>query len=63
MNEIVSQMDRLVDLIVPSYITDDVNDDCPHDEHDHGVCLECGRDIMDDLVCAAEFAADCREDR
>ncbi len=38
-------------------------DECPHDEHDHGICLECGKDIMDDLVAAAELAADCREDR
>lgn len=38
-------------------------DDCCHDEHDHGICLECGKDVMDDLVAAAEFAADCREDR
>lgn len=38
-------------------------DECPHDEHDHGICLDCGKDITDDLVAAAEFAADCREDR
>jgi hypothetical protein len=38
-------------------------DECPHDEHDHGICLHCGKDITDDLVAAAEFAADCLEDR
>ncbi len=38
-------------------------DECPHDEHDHCICLECGADITDDLVGAAEFARDCREDR
>lgn len=38
-------------------------DECPHDEHDHGICLDCGKDIMDDLVDAAESAADAREDR
>ena len=50
---------------ISSYINNNEEDDetCPHDEHDHGICLECGRDIMDDLVAAAEFAADCREDR
>lgn len=61
--ENMSQMDRLVDLIVPSYITDDVMDDCPHDEHDHGICLECGKDIWDDIVGAAEMACDAMEDR
>ncbi len=38
-------------------------EECPHDEHDHGICLECGKDIFDDVIAAAEFAADCREDR
>jgi hypothetical protein len=38
-------------------------DDCPHDENDHGICLDCGKDIFDDIVAAAEAAADCREDR
>ncbi len=38
-------------------------DECPHDEHDHGICLDCGLDIYDTLVAAAEFNADCREDR
>lgn len=38
-------------------------DECPHDELDHGVCLECGSDRMDDLVAAAEMTADCMEDR
>lgn len=37
--------------------------DCPHVEHDHGICLECGKDITDDLVSRAEAAADAREDR
>jgi hypothetical protein len=27
---------------------------CPHDEHDHGHCLGCDKDITDDLVGAAE---------
>ncbi len=36
---------------------------CPHDEHDHGICLDCGENIWDDVVAAAEFRADCNEDR
>ena len=38
-------------------------DECPHDELDHGICLDCGKDCFDDEVAAAEFAADCRENR
>lgn len=38
-------------------------EECDHDEHDHGICLSCGKDIFDDLVAAAEFRNDCREDR
>lgn len=29
---------------------------CPHDEHDHGICLYCGMDITQDLVAKAEYA-------
>lgn len=29
-------------------------DECQHDEHDHGYCLDCGADIMDSLVADAE---------
>jgi len=38
-------------------------DACPHDEHDHGICLDCGTDITQDLVGKAEFRRDCAEDR
>ena len=38
-------------------------DCCEHDEHDHGICLDCGKDIFNDLVGAAEFRADCINDR
>jgi hypothetical protein len=41
----------------------DYTDECPHDELDHGICLDCGADRMDDMVAAAEFRADCLEDR
>lgn len=33
-------------------------EDCPHDEHDHGICLDCGKDIMDDLIDRAEMMRD-----
>lgn len=29
---------------------------CPHDEHDHGICLDCEKDLTDDLAGAAEYA-------
>lgn len=29
---------------------------CPHDEYDHGICLDCEKDCTDDLVGAAESA-------
>jgi hypothetical protein len=38
-------------------------EECPHDETDHGICLDCGLDVFDDIVAAAEFAADCAADR
>jgi Fe2+ or Zn2+ uptake regulation protein len=33
-------------------------EECPHDEHDHGICLDCGKDIMDDLIGRAELLRD-----
>lgn len=38
-------------------------EDCPHDELDHGICLDCGKDCFDDLVARAEYMADAKEDR
>jgi len=29
---------------------------CMHDEHDHGICLDCGMDRTEFLVCDAEYA-------
>ena len=46
-----------------AYSHKECEEECPHDEHDHGICLDCGKDIFNDLVAQAEFAADCREDR
>ena len=36
---------------------------CSHDEHDHGICLDCGLDRSDDLAAQAEFQAECARDR
>jgi hypothetical protein len=36
---------------------------CDHEEHDHGICLACRADITDTLAGQAEDAADAREDR
>ena len=36
---------------------------CDHDEHEHGICIDCGADITDTLAGQAEDAADAREDR
>jgi hypothetical protein len=36
-------------------------DECPHDEHDHGYCLDCGADVMNRLISQAEYA--CEGDR
>jgi hypothetical protein len=30
-------------------------EECPHDEHDHGICLDCGKDILDDLIARADL--------
>lgn len=38
-------------------------EECPHDELDHGVCLSCGKDCFDDVIDAAEYYRDCMEDR
>lgn len=29
---------------------------CPHDETDHGICLDCGTDRMDSRIMTAESA-------
>lgn len=30
------------------------DDECPHDEHDHFICLNCGTDLTDKFVGQAE---------
>lgn len=34
---------------------------CPHDEHDHGICLDCGLDQSADLAARAEFMMEVRD--
>lgn len=41
----------------------DEQDECCHDEHDHGICLDCGADVLDRLIMRAEDAADSLMDR
>ena len=42
----------------------DPKEDCQHDDgHEGGVCNSCGADVTQELVMAAEAAADAREDR
>lgn len=31
-------------------------DTCAHDDHDHGICIDCGLDRTDHFVSAAEYA-------
>lgn len=34
---------------------DEDEDECPHDEHDHYICLDCGKDIMDTIIDRADL--------
>ena len=36
-------------------------EDCEHKEHDHGICLDCEKDITNDLVGEAEWIRDQEE--
>lgn len=36
---------------------------CSHEEKDHSICLECGKDCFDDDLAAAEAAYEARLDR
>jgi len=36
----------------------ELEEECPHDEHDHGICLDCGKDILDNLIDRAEMMRD-----
>lgn len=42
---------------------DPCQDCCPHDEYDHGICLDCELDRTSDLAGAAEFHAEARAGR
>ncbi len=52
----VSVMLQEIGLPEPVELLDDdvLEDECSHDEHDHGICLDCGEDIMDSLMAKAE---------
>lgn len=39
-------------------IREQEQEECPHDEHDHGICLSCGKDILDELIGRAELLED-----
>uniref|UniRef100_UPI004029A86A hypothetical protein n=1 Tax=Candidatus Wunengus sp. YC61 TaxID=3367698 RepID=UPI004029A86A len=53
--EAIERLQRSVELM------DIEENNCPHDEHDHGICLECDKDITDDLVAKAEYIRDARQ--
>jgi len=40
----------------PNIVIDE--DQCPHDELDHGICLDCGQDRFDDLIDRADMMGD-----
>jgi hypothetical protein len=34
---------------------DEINEEeCEHDEHENGYCVDCGKDIMNQLIMGAE---------
>ena len=33
-------------------------DECPHDETDHHICLDCGKDCLDDAIARADLLED-----
>lgn len=37
-----------------SCVVEDDQENCPHDEHDHGICLDCEKDLTDSLAGRAE---------
>jgi hypothetical protein len=32
--------------------------ECPHDEHDHYICLDCGKDLLDDMIARSDLLRD-----
>ena len=38
-------------------------DCCEHEEIEDGMCLDCGKDMREELAAQAEFQRDCYEDR
>lgn len=37
---------------------DTCQDCCEHGEYDHGICYNCDKDCIDDLVTAAEYESE-----
>ena len=33
-------------------------DECPHYEYEHGICLDCGKDILNYLIGQSELLED-----
>jgi len=49
---------------VREYLAQETRDNCDHADIDkHGICLECGKDMTDDIAARAEARADAEADR
>lgn len=46
-----------------AFVLKEKQDDCLHTDHECGVCIECGKDISDDIAARAELRADEAQDR
>lgn len=51
-------MDRKTANALDKYLTQEPEDECAHDEHDHGYCLDCGKDVSGRLIASAEYASE-----
>lgn len=38
--------------------SDDCQECCPHDDHDHGICIDCGKDNYDSLIGDSDYLQD-----
>lgn len=45
------------------YLAELAQEDCPHTSTECGTCIECGKDVSDDLVARMEMLRDAKEDR
>jgi len=46
---------NMMELLDHKCEQDDCQECCEHDEHEHGVCINCGKDIHDSLVSVVDF--------